>query len=201
MGNDKLKVNVSLDIDGVIADTETALKSMIERDLGIPAKELNHSGVYNNMYQFDDSELEETVRNYINKAYGEDEVYAESSIISGARYFARELHNRDSFAAYITRRPGNVRHTTALWLLKNNMPMPKRNYLFHVPRGSCKGEVMSSLSSTVIVEDSPSEATSLVSRGHRVLMPNRPWNRNFEHYLVSKFDGWQDALGMLTEWD
>lgn len=194
----------ALDIDGVLADTEMALKEKIQERHGITPDSYEHSGMYHNMYQFkDDQDLEAAVRETIDYYFHFDPegyVYKHAGVMVENAFVAKWRH-RD-LVAYITRRPEMFRQVTQNWLDRHGLP---KRPLIHVERGTCKSTKMKELGVDIIVEDSPYEINSCVAGGAKVIIIEHPYNKNetFQGVLNGNAiiaRSWSELDNLLRQW-
>lgn len=168
-------IKFALDIDGVIANTEPPLKKAIERRYGIAPDSYEHSGVYHNMYQFEDEDMTHAVRETVNYYFHHDptgKVYADAGVMIENAYVF--LQYKPHLGCYITRRPEMYREVTQYWLDRHGFPSRP---LFHVERGTCKSEKLKELGIDIIIEDSPYEINSCVSNDMKVIVIDHPYNK------------------------
>jgi len=194
-------VKFALDIDGVLADTEMPLKEKIQERHGLAPDSYEHSGMYHNMYQFkDDQDLEAAVRETIDYYFHFDPegyVYKHAGVMVDNAFVAKE--NQENLVGYITRRPEMFRPMTQYWLDLHGMP---KRPLYHIERGTCKTDMMKELGAEVIVEDSPTEISSCLSNGVRVIVINHNYNKeaDFSQYdhRVRRVDTWRELHMYLS---
>ena len=182
------KLRIAFDIDGVLADTERPLKrEILKRFPHLKLDDIKHSGMYHNMYQFDDKGLESEVReviNYFFKFDPEGTVYRDADPYKPS-VGAIPLLTQFEPVAYITRRPEIFRTVTQEWLDKHDYPkLP----LFHIEHGTCKSDKMKELGIQVIVEDSPYEIESCLGNDVKVIIIPHNYNEELRSGLKLRSD-------------
>jgi uncharacterized HAD superfamily protein len=66
-------------------------------------------------------------------------------------------------------------------------------------RARKKLDVCKEIGAICLVEDAPKHCIDVASGGVKVLMPDRPWNRNVAHELIVRCSGWQEITGHLLK--
>lgn len=199
--NIKTQGKVALDIDGVLADTETTLKEKIIKDLGLNAVFWPQSTNYYSIEEtFPGEEKEQVVvRNLIRQYYNYGEntfVYENCRPYSGAVRIAKLLSHYKMFAGYITRRnPQKLKKVTLEWLEKYDFP--EIDEFCILDAGQKKSDCMFELGADYIVEDNPREIEEVLSSGKNVVMRRHSYN---EHMMDKYNVPWINNIGDISEY-
>lgn len=173
------------DIDGVLCETADLAVQYACHRLGMHASDLiniPNDDYENGLINRFPAEQREAANRLIRAAFDENEgdIYRIAPVRTHAHEALHELASAGILRGYVTRRPPHpeVIEATRDWIDENGFPdLP----LEHVPRGISKAVYMRRLNATVIVEDSPAEAQSVLAHGLAVIYMDHPYNRHVEH--------------------
>ncbi|MFH1856524.1 MAG: hypothetical protein ABH836_04770 [Candidatus Omnitrophota bacterium] len=182
---------IGVDIDGIIADTDTAfrkkMKEVFKRDF---PRHLVTQFNYEKCFEF--TEAEERI------FYGlfvEEELWANINLIKGARNTLNKLNEKHSLII-ITGRPVEVKEVTIKWLREKEIPFDKLYFM----QGRQKHEValQNGHELTHFMEDHPDYAFGMAEIGVNVFLMDYPWNQKIKnHPLITRVKDWRQINKML----
>jgi len=179
---------IALDIDGVLADTRAAHKRELERELGVT---LTDGGDYASFgFTHSDAGVMARLREVALTAWQRPTVFVDGAVpIEGAQAAARQFHQRGLLAGYVTRRHPDLRPGTQAWLRAHGFPAAPLHHM--VGDTDSKAAYVFRLGADVMIEDSPREALLLAEDGVRVVLLDRPYNREMPpHPNIKRAVGW-----------
>ena len=104
----------------------------------------------------------------------------------------------------VTSRCESLRAITENWILEHDLSDCFSEAHFTNGFGSIypgakrtKLEMCHEINAVALIEDAPLNALSVMDGGVRVLMPERPWNQDFQHADVIRYTDWEDVPGLL----
>ena len=96
----------------------------------------------------------------------------------------------------ITGRPLRFKSTVENWLkhhLKKNLQVIHAGE-YHKGQAARKSKICKELGISLMIEDSGETALDCAEEGIKVLLFDKPWNKNFKHKNVIRVKGWKEAL-------
>lgn len=107
-----------------------------------------------------------------------------------------ELNNRHELVI-ITSRPLSLRDKTESYLAKHLNDIPLQLHFssdFFKEQGMTKAEICNSLAIPLFLEDSGEYALNCARNGIRILLFDRPWNKEYKHQNMVRVGSWPEAL-------
>jgi uncharacterized HAD superfamily protein len=139
------------------------------------------------LYGVDQKTIISRVRRFCHEYHGEIMPW------SGAAEGLNELYRKYDLHI-LTSRCESLRDITEAWLVDHGLRDVFSELHFTNGFGSLypdrmrrKLEVCLEMQAVAMIEDAPTNAQQVADGGVPVLMPDRPWNRGFEHPLVRRF--------------
>jgi len=184
-------VQIGVDIDGIIADTDTAfrkrLSEVFKRDFSRDkVKEFR----YENCFNFNRKEMDIFCGLFLDK-----NLWKGIKLIEGAGPALRRLKKRHSLIL-ITGRPIEVKDATLEWLGAKKIPFDRLYFM----QGRQKHEIARSNGHglCLFLEDHPDYAYRMAEDGVKVLLMDYPWNRNVEnHCNIQRVKDWKQINKIL----
>lgn len=184
---------IGVDIDGVIADTDTAFRKrmseVFKRDFPQDVmKEFN----YEDCFEFTDEE-----RAIFYNLFLDRRLWEGIEAINGARETLTKLKQKHSLII-ITGRPIEVSDVTFAWLEKNEIPFDKVYFM----EGREKYEIAQSNGHKFshFLEDHPDHAFRMAQSGVKVLLMDYPWNQRIEkHPGIERVKNWAEINKILED--
>lgn len=111
---------------------------------------------------------------------------------------------KDHDLLYVTSRPLITKNKTINWLNKyfpnNNLPVYFSNQFSPDNQKKIKkSEILRSLNTHLLIDDSPTNVEDCVSENIKVLLYTRPWNVNLDkHDLVTRVNNWQEVITTIS---
>lgn len=178
-----------IDVDNTIAVTDTAALQRLNRRFGTRY----------NREQLRDHNVERALKlspeqvAFIRGIFEDEEFYLRLPCLKRAVEGVNTIAEADD-VVYITARPEKFADVTVCWLSDRGFPVGEL-----VCGVEDKGLVALEYGCEACIEDYPSHALQIVARGIPVYMILCPWNRDFEHPLVTKMRNWGEIIALLQE--
>ncbi len=189
-------MNIGIDFDDVITDFTEALMSYYHKRYG---KKVNLDqiliwdwGLYWGVLR------EEAIKRV--DEYHESHKVAELPPLKDAISSLKKLLKKHK-VFIITGRPVRFQYKVEEWLQHH---LNKRLEVihageFHIGRRATKAEICKELSIPLIIEDVKETALSCAEAGIKVILFNKPWNKNFHYHNVYRVDNWHNALNVIEK--
>ena len=178
----------ALDLDGVLADSLTEATRLVCKALDIDRHSLLPHENYDDLAGGYPEELRKKARTLYGKVYRGCEAYAAALPIPCARFGVERLARMGLLSGYITRRPLISHDVSQAWLIEHDFPNAP---LITVAREGSKGQAMSRLGATVLIEDSLSEARKVREEGFSAILIKQPYNAEGVELLSGDWDMWE----------
>jgi uncharacterized HAD superfamily protein len=184
---------IGVDIDGIIADTDTAFRRRMSEVFkrNFP-RYLVKDFHYENCFKFSQKEMIIFCNLFLDK-----ELWKNIKLIRGARPTLRKLKAHHSLII-ITGRPIEVRDVTLEWLESRRIPFDKLYFM----QGRQKHEIarLNRHKFSLFLEDHPSYALKMAQDGVKVLLMDYPWNQKIEgHPNIVRVKNWRQINRILKE--
>lgn len=173
------------DIDGVLCETAHLAVEYARQQLGLQPHQLHdtqNDHYDNSLIERFPPEQQKEAYQLIRAAFdhNEGDIYRHAPIRAHAHQALHKLNEAGALRGYVTRRPPypEVIAATSDWIEGHNLPDQP---IEHVPRGLSKAVFMQRLNASLIVEDNPAEAQSILEHSLAVIYMDHPYNRHVEH--------------------
>lgn len=185
-------MKIGIDIDEVVAKYVEGYLEIFKKEYG---KKVNFEDVFS--YNFGEVlGISKEEDEKLHKIFGESMSFDEIEMIEGAKEAVIKL-SKSHDVAFITFRPLRLKEKTRFFLEKN---FPDNSfkvfYAKEFPNGS-KAEVCKSLGINLMIEDHAPAAFECANKGIRVILFDKPWNKNVEHENILRVKKWEEALSFL----
>lgn len=114
--------------------------------------------------------------------------------VAGAAEAVRRLQQEGNRLVVVTARPPRLQELTRAWLQYHGMQVDNLHFL----EGGSKVPVARSEGLDLIVEDTPRNALALAEAEVPVLLFDALYNRDVDHPLIVRCNGWQEVLHQVT---
>lgn len=179
----RIEPKIGIDIDGVIADSDVALRQAILDSYGVhipPCGERSYTP------KVEGVPYEDVLRT-INNRIADDEILPFDGTIEAMNILHEAIREPITL---ITARPEYIRDHTLDWL-KTHFPDVRFDVIFSEDKLGPSRE----RNINVFIEDRFKTANDLANYMQGVYLVNRPWNENREvHWKVIRVDSFQDAI-------
>lgn len=182
---------IGIDIDGVIADTDTAFRKKMKEVFGrdFPRDEVKVFN-YENCFKFTGKE-----KDIFYNLFFDEELWKSIKLIKGARPILLKLKQKHSLIL-ITGRPVEIKNITLKWLKTKKIPFDNLYFM----QGRQKHEIakLNGHKLSLFLEDHPDYAFRMVQSGVRVLLMDYPWNQSLSsHPQITRVKNWKQIRKFL----
>ncbi len=184
---------IGIDIDGIIADTDTTFRErmgeVFERDF---PRDMVKEFHYENCFKFNRKEMDIFCNLFLDK-----ELWKSIKLIKGARPILASLKHKHSLII-ITGRPIEVKDVTLEWLRVKKIPFDKLYFM----QGRQKHEIarVNKHKFSLFLEDHPDYAYRMAKDGVRVLLMDYPWNQRMKnHPNIQRVKNWRQINKILKD--
>jgi uncharacterized HAD superfamily protein len=180
---------ITFDIDGTLAETFTGFHDFIATTFNINRSDVREHIDYHDPLGSYPSEHHERIRPYLTAVfqYGEHGVLSQAATLPHALATLHALHDRNLVRGYVTRRNPRLKPLTQAWLDDCGFPAKP---LIHVEENEPKSVRVRELGADVMVEDAPHEAEEIASAGLKVILIDRPYNREVTGTGITRVHNW-----------
>lgn len=182
---------IGIDIDGVIADTDTAfrkrMREVFKRDF---PQDMMREFNYEDCFKFTEEE-----KKIFYSLFSDRHLWEGIEVICGARETLAKLKQRHSLII-ITGRPVEVSDVTFAWLWDKRIPFDKLYFM----EGKEKYEIaqLNGHKFSHFLEDHPDHALRMAQSGVKVLLMDYPWNQKIEnHPGIERVKNWDEINKIL----
>jgi uncharacterized HAD superfamily protein len=188
-------MKIAIDVDEVLAEQLDSLVKFYEEETGqYVSKEEFFSYNWADVWKIS---LEEAIE--WDRKFKESPYFENISVVEGAKEAIQKL--KDEHEIYVvTSRPIEFKQKTVEWLWNHFGIDESRIFLsgdFHRTQGKTKEQICSDLGISVIIDDRGDFGLNYARVGMKVLMPDKPWNQEFEHENLIRCDGWEGILDCI----
>lgn len=175
-------MRVAFDIDGVLADIDpqvaSLLRSLINSDLPRERSSTRYDQFYNSSTTPDPRmAIRMMAANAVlPQIYDQPEIYQKADPYKGGVALVRSLARMGYFAGFVTHRAPFLEDATMKWLEKHIQTDQVHTVVFTDP-DECKSEACRSIDATVLVEDNLEVARKAAASGMRVFLIDRLYNQ------------------------
>ncbi|MFH1715152.1 MAG: HAD hydrolase-like protein [Elusimicrobiota bacterium] len=182
---------LGLDLDGIIADTDTALRAYIKELFGETiTRDQITSFFYEDCLNFSDEKISHFWREF-NKNNG----WGEIKSVNGALETLNTLKNKYKYII-VTSRPENLFNVTRDWLEKHNLNYEE----LIVTSKKNKSDILreGGWNISCFIEDRVDFATDIAKSDIPVLLYDYPWNQSENlHKNIKRVFSWQEIKNIL----
>ena len=180
---------ITFDIDGTLAETFQGFHNFITATFDIDHADVREHVDYHDPLGSYPIEHHERIRPYMTAVfqYGEHDVLSRAATLPHALATVHRLHARGLVRGYVTRRNPRLKPLTQAWLDAQGFP---NKPLIHVEECEPKSGRVRELGADVMVEDAPHEAEELAGAGLKVILIDRPYNREVAGAGITRVHNW-----------
>jgi len=180
------------DIDGVVADTGTAIIEIIKKDLGKSWITLNDITEYeiNNLSCLSEEDIK-----YLIVRFNQPEFYLSLSPSDGAQKAIQTLKDADWKIIFLTARPQFLYNVTHYWLKFHNFPFDD----LIICQALEKPKYCANFTQSMLIEDRPDIINEIGRRyPHiRLFVFNQPWNQNVKAGI--RINNFEELLNLTLD--
>jgi len=120
----------------------------------------------------------------------------ELGLVGGAQKGMEILGGLGHEIFFITSRPLRYRDETLRFLKNNFYQSPNLIFSgdFHLEQGKSKSEICKNLNIGLIIEDNGLASLKYANEGLRVLLFDKPWNKNIKHENIIRCKDWNEIV-------
>ncbi len=195
----KLKRNIAVDFDDVVAGFNEAYIPHHNTEYVSPPMlyETAHTYDLTELYGVDMPTMIQRIRRFCHDFHSEIKPH------DGADAALEKLKERYELHI-VTSRCETLTNITTEWLREFDLLKHFTGLHFtnsfgtaHPERTRSKLEVCRAIEAVALLEDAPGNALAVAEGDIRVLMPQRPWNKNVRHNLVRHYQHWEEVPGLV----
>lgn len=187
-----VKMNIAVDIDGVIADADTQFRKQMNRifERNFPRSRVK-TFKYEASFDFNDKEFKLLYGLFLNKRIWQ-EVLPVRGAIESLKFLSKK-----SKIIIATARPLEVKDVTLEWLKRYKVPYNEIHFTLtekHLLSENLKYRFH------YFIEDHPDYALKIADSGINVLLFSYPWNKKIkEHALIKRVSNWKQILKVINQ--
>ena len=188
-------MKIGIDIDEVVAEF---VKGYLKKYTEKYEKSFDFEKIFSyNLWESLNITKEEAIK--LADEFYDSEHFENIGLVSGAKESITKL-SKDNELIFITSRPIKLKNITENFI-KNNFKELLFRILFSndfFQQGNLsKGEICQQENIDFLIEDNKDYSISCAEKGIKVILFDKPWNRNFEHENVTRVSGWEETLEVL----
>jgi uncharacterized HAD superfamily protein len=193
-------MNIAIDLDDVVVDIISGISTAYNKKYGTQFTLSDHTSFgFHTIWNCTPTEAMNEVYEFYNSPDMED-----LQPVAGALDSIRILHQNHTLV-FITSRPTVIEDKTHTWIKKHlaTLSIP----IYHTNQFSAeteakvtKSSICKKLSVEIIVEDSPINTEDCASAGIKVLLFDRPWNKEVANSnTITRVKNWDEILEKINE--
>ncbi len=188
---------VALDLDSVLADTESMVLKILRDKFGLHLNIEDFTG-----YEFEKQpHVTKEMSDYLIKSISTGELFEDAPVMNYAEHAINKLHNNGFMVYIITKRPDNLQRMTEKWLGQNNLEYDK---LYLVDSRDKKAPIIEACNIKAFVEDRFDTLMKVLDRcgqlEYGLYCIDYPWNSKFHHEQIVKIDNIATAVDRIVDY-
>lgn len=188
---------VALDLDSVLADTESMVLKMLRDKFGLYLKLEDITG-----YEFEKMPcMTKEMSDYLIKSISTGELFEDVPVMNYAEHAINKLHNSGFMVYIITKRPENLQRMTEKWLEQNNLEYDK---LYLVDSKDKKAPIIDACGIKAFVEDRFDTLMKVLQRcgqlEYGLYCVKYPWTEKFHHEQIVKVEHVAQAVNRIVNY-
>ncbi|KKN11116.1 hypothetical protein LCGC14_1029630 [marine sediment metagenome] len=188
---------VALDLDSVLADTESMVLKMLRDKFGLHLNLEDFNG-----YEFEKQlYITEEMSDYLIKSISTGEMFEGASMTNYAEHAINKLHNNGFMVYIITKRPEHLQPMTEKWLKQNNLEYDK---LYLVDSKDKKASIIEAAGIKAFVEDRFDTLMGVLKRcgqpEYGLYCVRYPWTEKFHHDQIVKVKHVAEAVDRIVDY-
>jgi len=178
---------LGVDLDNVISDTDSLIRSMIYELFEIKLEQNDITD-----FLLSNCCITEKQSNYLFEIFHEQRC-SEANPIEGAVEILKKITNKYEIHI-VTSRPEFTKEKTVNWLVENNVTYERIDF--------CNDKHNSPIAYDTFIEDNPETVYNMAKKGIRSLLYDYPWNQNLKEKLnIFRVFSWDEIYTYLIDYN
>ncbi len=190
-------MKIGIDIDEVMAEFVKGYMDFVERTRGEKVD-------FENIFSYD---LWKVLKISREKAFEIAEEFADSGefdniqLVEGCKKGVEKISQNNKIF-FITARPLNLKKKTKFFL-EQNLPNTNFKLLFsgdiHPNNSLKKHDICKMHGVKILIEDNGEQAVRYASKGIKIILLDKPWNKNYVHENIFRAKDWEEIIIKIND--